>query len=131
MGEEYSRVSLAKRALVDKPIDGTEFEAVESDLSAAIIGVSFEAIVSKTLEGTVTSWNPAATTLFGYRPEEMIGRAVRRLIPAGRQAEEDLILKRINVGEHVEPYETVRLHKNGRFVDVLVTISPSGIPQEK
>ncbi len=93
-------------------------------LLAAIVNSSFDAIVSQTLEGTVTSWNPAAAKHFGYEAHEMIGGSIRRLIPADRQNEEDQIVARIGVGERVELYETVRLNKNGSPVDVLLTISP-------
>lgn len=93
-------------------------------LLAAIVNSSFDAIISKTLDGTVTSWNPAATKLFGYGPGEMIGQSIRRLIPAAHQDEEDRILARIKAGEQVESYETVRLHKNGKPIDVFLTSSP-------
>ncbi len=102
-----------------------------ADLLAAIVEFSFDAIISKTLQGTVTSWNPAAARLFGYRPDEMIGDSIRRLIPARQQDEEDRILERIEAGERVEPYGTVRLHKNGDPIDVFLTISPIRGPAGK
>ena len=92
-------------------------------LLAAIVNSSFDAIISKTLEGTVTSWNPAATNLFGYDPGEMVGESICRLIPVDRQDEEDQILARIKAGEQVLSYETVRLRKNGNPVDVFLTNS--------
>ncbi len=64
-------------------------------LLAAIVRSSFDAIISKTLDGTITSWNPAAKALFGYRSDEMIGQSLRCIIPADRQREEDLILSKI------------------------------------
>ncbi len=91
---------------------------------AAIVTSSSDAIVSKSLDGTVTSWNEGAARLFGYRAEEMIGQPIRRLIPAARQSKENLILARIASGEEVKPYETVRLHKDGEPIDVAVTVSP-------
>ena len=93
-------------------------------LLAAIVSSSFDPIVSKTLDGTVTSWNEAATQLFGYSEEEMLGQSIRRIIPPERQQEEDYFLARIAAGERIEQFETVRLHKDGRPIDVAVTVSP-------
>jgi PAS domain S-box-containing protein len=95
-----------------------------SAVLAAIVGSSFDAIVGKTLDGTVTSWNEAATHLFGYSNEEMIGRSVRRLIPPEKQDEEDFILARIAAGEVIKHYETIRLHKDGRPLNVSIAVSP-------
>ncbi len=94
------------------------------DLLAAIVNSSFDAIISTTLDGKVTSWNPAASMLFGYLCEEMIGEPVRRLIPSDRQDEEDRILASIKAGERIESYVTVRLDKAQRPIDVSLTISP-------
>ena len=90
----------------------------------AIVESSDDAIVGKTLEGIVTSWNNGAERLFGYRAEEMIGQPIRRLIPADIQPEEDFILARIRAGERVEHYETVRVRKDGEQIDVSLMISP-------
>jgi PAS domain S-box-containing protein len=91
---------------------------------AAIVESSDDAIISKTLEGIVTSWNRGAETIFGYRPEEMIGHPVAVLFPPDRLSEEDVILGRIRRGERVEHFETVRRHKDGHLIDVSLTISP-------
>jgi PAS domain S-box-containing protein len=93
-------------------------------LLAAIVNSSSDAIISRTLDGTVASWNPAAAALFGYSAEEAIGEPIRRFIPADRQDEDDRILARINAGDRVEPYRTVRLDKAGRPIDVSLTVSP-------
>ncbi|SMC34858.1 PAS domain S-box-containing protein [Fulvimarina manganoxydans] len=93
-------------------------------LLAAIVTSSQDAILSKTLDGIVTSWNGAAERLFGYSAQEMIGRSIRTLIPADRQHEEDDILARISSGKRIENYETMRLAKDGRLLDLSVTISP-------
>src|SRR5436190_18607371 len=90
----------------------------------AIIECSDDAIVSKTLEGIVTSWNRGAEAIFGYTAEEMIGQPITRLFPADRLLEEDVILERIRRGDRVDHFETVRRCKDGRQIDVSVTISP-------
>src|SRR5438045_7842610 len=91
---------------------------------AAIIESSDDAIVSKTLEGIVTSWNRGAETIFGYRAEEMVGRPIALLFPPDRLSEEDLILNRIRHGKRVDHFETVRRRKDGREINVSLTISP-------
>jgi PAS domain S-box-containing protein len=91
---------------------------------AAIVTSSADAIIGKTLDGIVTSWNEAAEHMFGYSAGEMIGQSIRRLIPADRQAEEDLILARLARSESIVHFETTRLAKDGRTFDASVTISP-------
>jgi len=91
---------------------------------SAIVQNSFDAIVSKDLQGTVQSWNGAAERIFGWSAGEIIGRSIRTIIPADRHAEEDDILARISAGERITKFETVRQHKSGRDVPVAVTISP-------
>ncbi|HEY3756185.1 MAG TPA: PAS domain S-box protein [Opitutaceae bacterium] len=91
---------------------------------AAIINGSDDAIVGKNLQGIVTDWNPGAERLFGYAAEEMIGQSILKLLPPDRQHEETLILSRLQRGERVDHFETVRLRKDGSPVDVSLTISP-------
>jgi PAS domain S-box-containing protein len=91
---------------------------------AAIVEASSDAIVSKTLDGQVTSWNAGAERLFGYTVEEMIAQPILRLIPAERQHEEDMILGRIRRGERVEHYESERITKYGERIDVSLSVSP-------
>jgi PAS domain S-box-containing protein len=91
---------------------------------AAIVESSEDAIIGKTLEGIVTSWNEGARRLFGYTAEEMLGQPVSRIIPIECSEEEAKILARLRRGERVEHYETVRRHKDGRLVNVFLTISP-------
>jgi PAS domain S-box-containing protein len=91
---------------------------------AAIVATSDDAIVSKTLEGRVTSWNAAAMRLFGYAPEEMIGQSITRIIPSELHAEEDRILAQLRRGERIDHYETVRVAKDGRRIDVSLCVSP-------
>ena len=95
-----------------------------SALLAAIVESSYDAIVSKDLQGIVTSWNRAAERIFGYAADEMIGRPIATVIPENRHDEETYILDRIRAGLRIEHFETVRRHKDGRLIDVSVTISP-------
>ncbi len=91
---------------------------------AAIVTSAEDAIASKTLEGIVTSWNASAERMFGYTAHEMIGQPITRLFPPDRLDEEDLILARIRAGQRIEHFETVRKTKEGRLLDVSLTISP-------
>jgi PAS domain S-box-containing protein len=91
---------------------------------AAIVESSDDAIVGKTLDGIVTSWNPGATRLFGYEPDEIIGQPITTIIPPELHAEEVEILARLRRGERVDHFETVRVGKDGRRIDISLTISP-------
>lgn len=98
--------------------------AAESSWLSAIITSSSDAIISKTLDGIIASWNPAAERVFGYTPQEMIGKSIRLLIPADRQQEEDEILATIQAGKTISNFETVRLRKDGSELHIMVTVSP-------
>jgi PAS domain S-box-containing protein len=91
---------------------------------AAIVESSQDAIISKTLQGVVRTWNAAAERLFGYKAEEAVGRSITLIIPPDRLNEETEILSRISRGERVEHYETVRRAKDGRLIDISLMISP-------
>ena len=91
---------------------------------AAIIESSDDAIIGKTLEGIITSWNDGARRLFGYTADEMLGQSVSVLIPADRADEETNILAQLQRGERVSHFETVRRHKNGSLVEVSLSSSP-------
>jgi two-component system CheB/CheR fusion protein len=91
---------------------------------AAIVSSSDDAIVGKDLNSIVTSWNAGAERIFGYSASEMIGTSIMRLIPPDHQGEEEQILARIRRGERVNPIETVRVAKDGRLLDVSITVSP-------
>ncbi len=91
---------------------------------AAIVTSSDDVIVSKDLNGTITSWNEAATRVFGYSPEEMIGESILKLIPENLHSDEKRIIENIRAGRRIEHFETVRLAKDGRLIDVSLTVSP-------
>ena len=91
---------------------------------AAIIASSDDIIVSKTLEGVITSWNPAAERILGYTSAEAVGQNIRMIIPHDRWAEEDEVLAKIGRGERVDHFETVRRAKDGRLLDISLTVSP-------
>jgi PAS domain S-box-containing protein len=91
---------------------------------AAILESSNDAIVSKTLDGTISFWNDEAERLFGYAAAEAVGRPITIVIPADRQDEEREIMGRLRRGERVEHFETVRVARDGRRIDVSLTISP-------
>jgi PAS domain S-box-containing protein len=91
---------------------------------AAIVDSSDDVILSKDLDGIITSWNPAAQRLFGYSAEEMIGQSILKLIPADLRAEEKQIIESIRAGRRVDHFDTVRLTKDGSLVEVALTVSP-------
>ena len=91
---------------------------------AAIVESSSDAIVGKDLQSNVTSWNAGAERMFGFTAHEMVGQSVTRIIPKDLLADEEKILERVRRGESIEHFETQRLRKNGKLIDVSVTISP-------
>lgn len=107
-----------RRAIVE-----VVMEARNTQLSA-IVACSSDAIISRTLDGTVTSWNVQAEHLLGYSAEEMIGQPIARIIPADNFGEEKALLARLRAGERIDRYEAVRMARDGRRIDVSLTISP-------
>jgi PAS domain S-box-containing protein len=97
---------------------------VESAQLAAIVASSDDAIVSKTLDGVVTSWNAGAMRIFGYDAGEMIGQSITRIIPPELHGEEMQTLARLQRGEHIDHYETTRVAKDGRRINISLTVSP-------
>ncbi len=111
---------------VNMLIDVTDLHNADVELAhlAAIISSSDDAIISKMLDGTVRSWNAGAERIFGYTPEEMIGQPIIRIIPPELQGEEKDILARLARGERIDHFETVRVAKDGRRLNISLTVSP-------
>src|SRR5580658_1896380 len=93
-------------------------------LLASIVDSSDDAIIGKTLDGVITTWNRSAERIYGYQAEEIIGRSISLLMPPGLPNEMDEILDRIRVGERVEHYETRRRRKDGATIAISLTVSP-------
>jgi PAS domain S-box-containing protein len=108
------------------PRDITERKRAEEARSrlAAIVASSDDAIVSKSLDGIIRTWNRGAERMFGYTAEEAVGRHITLIIPEERRPEEDMVLGKVRRGETVEHFETVRRAKDGRLLDISLTVSP-------
>ena len=107
-----------------KPLSLEELNDSARSHLAAIVESSDDAIVSKSLEGIIRSWNSGAQRIFGYSAEEAIGQPVLMLLPHDRKDEETEILRRLRSGERVDHFESIRVTKDGRHIDVSLTISP-------
>jgi len=108
----------------DKALQAREPLRRNEERLRALIQGSNDAIVTKTLDGIVTSWNPGAERIFGYGAQEMIGRSIMLLTPPARQIEEQYLVAAVRRGEQVEHYESQRLTKDHRLIDVSITASP-------
>jgi PAS domain S-box-containing protein len=98
--------------------------AAPESLLAAIVDSSDDAIVSKTLDGMILSWNPAAERMFGYTREEAVGKSITIVVPEDRLDEEREVLARLRRGEKIDHFETIRRTKDGRLINILLTVSP-------
>jgi PAS domain S-box-containing protein len=103
---------------------GPDADGETASRLASIVDSSQDAIISKTLEGVVTSWNRGAEKIYGYSAQEVLGKPLTFLLPPGHEDELPDILDRLKRGERIESFETVRQHKDGRLIDISVTISP-------
>jgi PAS domain S-box-containing protein len=119
---------IAIGALIARLNEDLRRSALAGRQLAAIVESSDDAIVSKNLNGIVTSWNRGAERLFGYSAAEAIGQPITFIIPSELQSEEDHVLSRIRSGQRVEPFETRRVRKDGTIVDVSITVSPIANP---
>ena len=120
---DASDTFLMSRSTIFNISERKRTEAAMSQL-AAIVESSEDAIISKTLDGTIISWNTSAEKLFGYTAKEAIGDSISLIIPADRLDEEVQILNQLQQGEHIQHYETIRRRKDGILIDISVTVSP-------
>lgn len=118
--------STAKASIiaVTRDIDDRKQSEESRALLASIVQSSSDAIISKTLDGTITMWNPGAEKLYGYTREEMIGKNISRIIPPARQKELESILASVSRGQTVNHFETHRIRRNGSSVDISLAVSP-------
>jgi PAS domain S-box-containing protein len=116
--------SIVGASKIARDVTGRRRLEIDAQRLAAIVHSSEDAIISKSVEGTVLTWNRGAEKLFGYSEAEMLGQPMLRLFPPGRAEEERYILEQIMKGERVEHFETVRLRKDGTVIELSVTISP-------
>jgi two-component system sensor histidine kinase VicK len=125
-GKVYFNTGQKADQFIGTIVDITDIKQAEEKGAklAAIIESSDDAIVSKTLDSIITSWNDSAERMFGYKADEMIGQSILKIIPPDRQEEEPEILSRLRKGERVQHFETKRITKDHTLLDVSLTISP-------
>jgi two-component system CheB/CheR fusion protein len=108
---------------MNQPTNRTDVE-LEAARLAAIVSSSDDAIVSKTLDGIITSWNASATRILGYEPDEIIGKHITTIIPPDLRSEEEMIIGKLRKGERIDHFDTVRMRKDGELVHLSITVSP-------
>jgi PAS domain S-box-containing protein len=111
-------------ALVLTAIRDISWKRAEELYLTAIVEASDDAIIGKTLDGTIVSWNKGAEKIYGYKAEEIVGHSISTLLAAGKADQLPGIIKQLRRGQRIESYETTRVHKDGHLIDVSVTISP-------
>lgn len=128
--EDFLQLLTSLGSQLGQYIERKRAEEAQSML-ATIVSSSEDAIVSKTLQGRITSWNKGAERIFGYTPGEAIGREITLIIPTDRMEEEHEILSRIRRGDPIQHYHTIRVRKDGKLIDVSLSISPIRDPVGK
>ena len=98
--------------------------SINADGVAAVMAASLDAVVTKTCQGVITGWSPVAVDVYGYQPEEIIGRDAVVLFPAGWEGEETDLLRRVAAGERIPPYSTNRVRKDGTIITALLAMTP-------
>ena len=122
--ENMRQVLVEASALVQRRAEDTARAYLEARRLAAIVESSDDAIVSKTLDGVITSWNPAAARMFGYTEAEAVGQSILFIVPLDRRDEEAEVLRRLRRGETIDHFETVRVRKDGQSLNISLTVSP-------
>ncbi|HLM00221.1 MAG TPA: PAS domain S-box protein [Pyrinomonadaceae bacterium] len=131
MSDKINQTAADDNNVAPKQINNLPFNETAASWLKAIIASAEDAIISKTLQGIITSWNKSAERIFGYTAEEIVGKSILTLIPKHMQHEENLIIGKIKSGERVEHYETIRVRKDGSFVEISLTVSPIKAPDGK
>ena len=124
MSVKYPEVKPADDLVVKDQLTNLQSPELAPYWLTALIESADDAIISKTLNGTITSWNMGAQRIFGYTADEVVGKSITILIPENLRDEEPAILSRLRAGERIEHYETVRVRKDGTLIDISLTVSP-------
>ena len=119
-----SVIEVGAETLVLSVIRAIEPKQREGLYLSAIVQASEDAVIGKTLDGTIVSWTQGAEKIYGYKAEEILGHSISILVPPGKPDELPAIIKQLRRGQRIESYETTRVHKDGHLIDVSVTISP-------
>jgi len=120
--DEHSHITGAYNTLVDITMQKQDEE--KKAVLSAIVESSDDAIISKTLEGMITSWNGGAQKIFGYTEPEVLGKHISLIIPKYLLNEEDIIISKVRAGEKLDHFQTIRLAKSGREIPISITVSP-------
>ncbi|HYO92211.1 MAG TPA: PAS domain S-box protein, partial [Pyrinomonadaceae bacterium] len=124
MSIEPLREELSETKSTEERISDLQNSSLARYWLSAIIESADDAIISKSLEGVIMSWNKGAERIFGYTADEIVGKPVTTLIPPDHLDEEPVILSRLRAGQRIEHYETIRVRKDGTLVNISLTVSP-------